>query len=237
MAKTVVLNSGGMDSFLAWWNEGKPENVFVDVGHGYAARERQALSDIRGAFQEFAWTEVRAAPIGTSELPSGIIPHRNAHLILAAATRGNDIVMGVLADEINSDKSPEFMSAMATVLSISHRGQYWNDGVGVAYTVRSPLRELTKTDALALYLASGGPVAPLLATVSCYAGTDRHCGACPSCFKRWVALTNCELPTDFARDPVAWADDAGVLRKARDGTYSVRRAGEIRRAMDRRVYG
>lgn len=94
----------------------------------------------------------------------------------------------VSKDEVNSDKSPEFLAAMTEVLNISHRGQYWTEGR--TFELRTPFREVTKSDLVRRYLHRGGELSHLLHSVSCYSDKPMHCGACSSCFKRWVALTN-----------------------------------------------
>lgn len=232
----VLLASGGMDSFLAWaLFEQDALNVLVNIGHKYFAREKQALEDVARAVAEspgdklppFSRAVVDGAPIGKYETPSGIIPLRNAELILRAAQMGNIIVLGVLADEVNSDKSREFFSVMEDLLNICNRRQYWNLDYAPVYTVRSPLRTYTKTELVAMYIARGYPVAPLLATVSCYAGTELHCGRCASCFKRWVALRNNGLQQVFASDPSVSALAQECLTKARAGAYGDARTQEI----------
>jgi len=233
MKKACVLSSGGMDSFLLW-KLFAPEarQVFVNIRQPYIVKELDAMWAIR-KFTGADFDVLEATRIGEGEAPNGIILHRNALLILTAATYYSEILMGVLADEINSDKSPEFFSAMETVLNISHRGQYWNNGVGVEYTVHSPIRSYTKSALVAKYMAAGHAVEPLLATVSCYSAMSGQCGACPSCFKRWVALVNNGIQQKFKSDPLLWAHSQGIIKKATDGTYGKARAQEIMNAVNR----
>lgn len=234
--KTAILASGGMDSFITWALHPDPNsvmNVFVNINQKYANKETWALRGL-GVVPGFQFTKIQGPDLNRYETPSGIIPNRNAHLILAAAAFGTNIQLGVLKDEINSDKSPEFFSAMEQVLNISNRGQYWNDGVGQTFTVSSPLRNMTKTQAVGAYLNRGfDPLLLVENTVSCYSDEDGHCGQCPSCFKRWVALTNHRLPSKFNRPPLEWAKAQGILDKCRDGTYGKDRADEILMALTR----
>lgn len=234
----VLLASGGMDSFLAWYlynNSSRDPitNVFVNLGQKYVDRERAALHRLRGASRDFVLAECTGAQIGAYELASGIIPHRNAELVLCAAQYGTRILMGVVRDEINSDKSPEFMAAMATVLCINDRPQYWNQDEGKIYTVESPVRHQTKSELLADYLEAEGNPATVMMTRSCYANLDTHCGACPSCWKRWVALRNNGLDDreTFATDPLKWGESSGAIQKARDSTYAPARSREILKAV------
>lgn len=227
--KQCVLSSGGMDSFLLHRVfVPDAEQLFVDIGQPYLAKEMDAMFACNRDATGPCFKYVIATQVARGPLPAhGIILHRNALLILTAATDYQDIMLGVLAHEINSDKSQEFFTAMEQVLNIGHRGQYWNDGVGAVYQVHSPIRGYTKTRLVKEYLDKGFDPALLLATVSCYSPQPGHCGQCPSCFKRWVALTNNGLKQRFYSDPLQWAEGQGVIKKARDGTYALERAQEV----------
>lgn len=234
----VLLNSGGMDTFLlahhlAQTRSVAAQHVFVDIGQSYAAKEREAATHIANCFGA-AIHYVKGGNLASFEHPSGIIPFRNAHLIMHAAQYGDHIYLGVVQDEINSDKSPEFFRAMEKVLDISHRKQYWTQGR--EFMIHTPMRWKSKANLVHDYLRDGGFMAPLLRTVSCYNGTERHCGKCSSCFKRWVALalngvmTWQEAEEHFERHPVLWkpASEWRVLVKG----YSPKRADEVIRALE-----
>lgn len=230
----VSLFSGGMDSFLVWaLHDRTCLNLFVDIGHKYARKELDTCSTIANMIghDKFKLACMKGAQIGKYELPdSGIIPYRNAELVLSAAQHGAIIFMGVTAHEINSDKSRAFMHNMEVVLDECYRGQYWNNGTARHHTVTSPLRDRTKAQLVADYMATGDPIEWLLATVSCYDAGHRHCGACPSCFKRWVALEINGLQDSFKRDPRYFGEEQGILDKCTDGTYHPERAEEILKA-------
>jgi 7-cyano-7-deazaguanine synthase in queuosine biosynthesis len=189
----VLLNSGGMDSFFVAQRTQDLHHVFVDIGHAYAEKELQSAQAIADFFHG-PMHHVKGAQIGHREHETGIIPYRNAELLLTAAQFGSDLYMGVLKDEMNSDKSPEFFDAMTRVLDISHRPQYWS--AGKTHTINNPLMQYSKTELVReLWQGQCGRDATssvwqaLLGTVSCYHGQHQHCGDCASCFKRWVALT------------------------------------------------
>lgn len=229
MTKTVVLSSGGLDSFIAWRCYAPKDAVplFVNVGQKYWSREIVALNKLVNAVPDFNLRTANGPGMRQYELPSGIIPNRNAELILAASQIAENIVLGVLAEEINSDKSVEFFDAMEDLLNISWLPQYWNNDKGRKFAIWSPIRHLTKTELIKSYLAKGHPVGWLHHTVSCYAGTDAHCGTCPSCFKRWIAFTNCGIEQDWVVHPgkTTLAHEAFV--KAHNGVYGQERAHEL----------
>ena len=187
----VILNSGGMDSFFVAIENPGAKHVFVDIGQAYLEKELLSASRIA----DHVGTDliaVQGAQITRFEhQPSGIIPLRNAELILCAGQFGDDILLGILANEVNSDKSQEFLRAMECVMTISCRPQYWSDGRN--FRIHTPLGTRSKTELVRDLWQTHGPDSAhwkaMLQTVSCYDGGSQHCGACPSCFKRWVALT------------------------------------------------
>lgn len=225
----VLLSSGGMDSFLVG-RRIPPESIhlFVDVGQKYNAKESRAAIRVADAC-DARILSMQGAMLGRYEHATGIIPFRNAELILCAAQYGDHIYMGVLLGEVNSDKSHEFMSAMERVLDISHRAQYWTEGR--TFKIHTPLRGQTKSEAVRWYLEHDRHprVEDLLATVSCYSGSAGHCGACASCFKRWVALTNNRIVDRFDANPVLWKSAAEWSEKLRE--YAPPRREEIASAL------
>lgn len=228
----IILNSGGMDSFFVALEYPELPHVFVDIGHKYAAKERDSARRIADLFG-VPLHEMQGAHIGQYEHSSGIIPLRNAELILCAGQHGSDIYMGILENEVNSDKSPEFLRAMETVMTISCRPQYWSKGR--RFHIHTPLGTRSKAMLVAdLWDAVGRNANAdlwrgVLATVSCYDGGDRHCGTCPSCFKRWVALTvatGVDHGKLFVRHP---CDVKGLTHWEAQG-YPASRINEIRQA-------
>jgi len=227
MINAVILASGGLDSFLCWYIFRQDAvNVFVNIGQKYAKKEGQALRNLMRKIPEFDVVEHAGSLIGPLEdEKSGIIPNRNAELILSAAVYGEWIYFGVIKDEINSDKSPEFIKAMEDVLNISNRKQYWTEGK--TFQILTPTKEYNKTDLIKMYLDKGGLVEHLELTVSCYSDTEQHCGDCPSCFKRWIAFKNNDIPFVTINDPMDFAHKQGIIEKCKDGTYADGRANEI----------
>ena len=193
MIKRVVLESGGLDSFLCWYIFRQDAlNVFVDIGHKYSRKEGRALGNLKEQVPNFNVVEHKGSQIGPLEdEKSGIIPNRNAELILSAAVYGERIYFGVIKDEINSDKSLEFIKAMEDVLDISNRKQYWTEEK--TFKVMSPYKNTTKTQLIKDYLADGGNPDILLESYSCYEGKEELCGWCKPCFRKWVSLHNNEI--------------------------------------------
>ncbi len=225
----VLLSSGGMDSFLLAMLpdlEGAT-HLFVNVGQTYRNKERVAAKRIAG-YAKATFVEIETINMAAYEHSSGIIPFRNAEMILCAAQVGTHIYMGIIEDEINSDKSVEFCRAIETVLNVSHQKQYWTEGK--KFAVLTPFRFSSKTELVKSYLNQGNSLDFLLESVSCYDAGDKHCGHCSSCFKRWVALSNATMRNDykawgFVENPATWKTSDQWLAAAQG--YSHKRSGEI----------
>lgn len=228
----VLLSSGGMDS---WLLAHEPElagavHVFVDIGQKYVDKEMRAamlLANELGATFEY----VDGPDLAQYEHSTGIIPFRNAQMLLLAGLYGEEIYFGVIADEINSDKSPEFVAAIQETMNISHRAQYWTHGKN--YKILTPFREHTKSDLVRRYLANGGSLDKLLTSVSCYDAGEHHCGRCASCFKRWVALVNATEADHwedwgFVQHPYTWKTQEEWTTKMQE--YNAQRALELKTA-------
>lgn len=200
----VILNSGGMDSFFVALENPGVSHVFVDIGQKYLHKEIVSAQRIADHFRVPLYV-MKGAQIAGYEHSSGIIPLRNAELILCAGQLGEDIYLGILENEINSDKSPEFLRAMEAVMTISCRPQYWSEGR--SFHILTPLGTRSKTELLKGIIGDKDLWRAALSTVSCYDAGDKHCGRCPSCFKRWVALTaasGVDHGDHFALHPATW---------------------------------
>ena len=229
--KHVILNSGGMDSALMMYYLRKTIgadqllSVFVSVKQKYEKKESTSAANLASRMG-IEHVKMQGGHIANFEHSSGIIPFRNAELILNAAQYGDDLYLGVLKDEVNSDKSEEFLSAMVQVLDISHTAQYWTKGR--KFRIHTPLKQATKTEHLANVYANGSQKdwLAVLNTVSCYSDTKTHCGACPSCFKRWVALaivTGKLQVEEYATSPWLYMTEEQVMSK----TWSHDRKNEV----------
>lgn len=245
MELSVNLCSGGMDSYMLWkMFNNDALNAYVRIGHAYEQREIGAVILLSRLDPGFRCVMLDGPRIGKLETPSGIIPCRNALLLITAAAHFGispgvthvNLYLGALHGEINSDKSPEFCAAVEETLNVSWRKQYWTDGV--RFSVLAPLRGFTKAQLIRNFAHRGHDTALLRATRSCYSGGLRddedHCGDCPACFKRWVAFRAAGVhdPSGYVVDPASTPLAREAERKARDGTYDTVRAEETLRALE-----
>ena len=221
----ILLFSAGLDSFPAWYRLGRPPAVCFDLRHRYAAQERAAVARLakRCGIPVVVSTELDLA---ARELPDAIIPLRNAYLALLASERADTIwCVGVRGDN-TLDKSPEAFTAISGLITRLR---------GKSVTVDSPFWDMTKTEIVGWYLAEGLPVENLLLTFSCgrLDGRDAHCGACPSCLRRWISLVNNGIEGPFDANPWEWDRVAEYYVPAmRTGHYPEHRATEFFAALD-----
>jgi len=219
----ILLYSGGLDSYIAWEFLKRPKTLYVDLGHRYAALERNA---IRKTIPETI-IEKRRVYLGDVEEEDAHIPMRNAFLVLAAALYDAEIALVVQKGEMDiPDRSPEFFAQMSQLLR-TLRGRE-----GRVFT---PFPHLTKTQMVKWYVEQGLDPEALKRTWSCYkaAPPEKHCGRCSACFRRWVALSNNGITEEYQYPPWKWEGVEDYLRRMNAGLYDAERTEETFRALKR----
>jgi hypothetical protein len=219
--RQALLFSAGLDSFPAWHYLGQPPALYVDIRHRYRGPELEAISALadRCGINLAISTELDLSAWHTGDV---IIPMRNVYLAMLASRHADKIwCIGVKGDH-TLDKSPDAFTQIS---------QFLSGFTGRPISVASPFWEMTKSDIVAWYLAQGLPAADLLLTFSCTESGDAsvHCGACPSCLRRWIALTNNGITNaPFASPPWQW-DRVGdyYVPAMHAGRYPHHRAAEL----------
>lgn len=185
MTTRVLLYSGGLDSFIAYWlwqkelaKRGQTTNVqcvYYDLGTAYSAKERCLLP---GHVQVSD-----ALKLGSIERSDSFVPGRNSLLVTLAQAEydADEVALCAVRGEFSRDKHPQFYKRISSLLSYT---------TGKPVRVFTPFAKRTKTQAVRRYIAEGFSVPELLKTVSCYAANERACGHCMPCFRRWVAFEN-----------------------------------------------
>ncbi|GAA3742384.1 hypothetical protein GCM10022225_27470 [Plantactinospora mayteni] len=219
--RQLLLFSAGLDSFPAWHYLGQPPALYVDIRHRYRAPELQAIAALadRCGINLTISTELDLSAWHGDDV---IIPMRNVFLAMIASRHADAIwCIGVKGDH-TLDKSPDAFEQMSQSLS---------SFAGRPITIASPFWDMTKTDIVAWYLAQGLPADNLLLTFSCTESGNAsvHCGTCPSCLRRWIALANNNITTaEFASPPWQWHRVTDYYLPAmRAGRYPEHRAAEL----------
>ena len=221
----VLLFSAGLDSFPAWHFLGKPPALYFDSGH-YGRQQEIDTVQALAAANDMDLAISDELDLSAWATPQGdLIPFRNVLFALLAGLRADVIwCVGVKGDR-TADKSPEAFARMSELLT---------EFAGRPVRVDSPFWDKTKTEIVAWYLTAGLPVDALLQTFSCATPGDRfeHCGQCPSCLRRWIALVNNGITWQFAHDPWMWDRVASYYVPAMaEGRYPPHRVEEFERAM------
>lgn len=211
----IILLSGGMDSLISYrvfHRDAQP--VFVRTGSRY---EHLDIEFARAQAPNLY--VLLCAPL--REFANGVVPHRNATILsmVANAYDPEAIVVSAPRGELIWDQQPIFHDAMSAAL----RG----------VQVLNPLRSLTKTQAIAAWLADGGGSLELsLTSRSCYSSSARQCGKCPACVKRWIAMRNNGLDEQYDADVRHTARELAKLGTWRSALqYGLRPLWEAYRAL------
>ena len=175
--EVFVLLSGGVDSAacLQFYSEmDRPIcALFIDYGQPSAGPE---LSSAHAIAQHYSIQLTEAQWCGPSAKRAGLIPARNAFLILAALMERpstvSGIVVGVHGGTDYTDCSRSFMAAMQGVTDLYENG---------AVQILAPFLSWQKIDVYEYCNAHGVPVN---LTYSCEEGGPPPCGSCLSCKDR-----------------------------------------------------
>lgn len=225
ISKTLLF-SGGLDSFALWHLLGRPQAVYVKLGHAYQNNEIETINRL-GMSRDVLFLD--GPNVGATEQQDGHIPQRNLLLAatVAAMLQPETIYIGALLGETSRDKSGRFLHDSSRLLSWLERPVH----------VEAPSRRMTKTQ-LVRRLLDFDPclLDGLRNTVSCYGTKSGRCGRCMSCFRRWVAMSNNGIKEQYDVEPwrnvkvdarylwrsplVEWP---GVLRNQVDAMRAMRR--------------
>lgn len=174
--KKILCFSAGIDSFVAWYFLRKPQTVFFDCGSRYSEKEKEVVlklipNTIIDRTLDFSDKEIGE---------KAYVPYRNLMFAIQAAKYGDEIYIAGLKDDMVSDKTPEAFTSIEKTMNLIEKNQV---------TLSSPFWGMTKSEVIHWFLIHyPDEKNELLKTVSCYHPSKKYCGACPSCFRKFVAL-------------------------------------------------
>ena len=212
----ILLLSGGLDSYIAWHMESKPDCLHIEYNGKYSHRERRVLRRLQNVHDDLdVW--FTTLPIGQFEHPDAWLPLRNMLFVSIASYYAETIYLPCqLGEQELPDRSPEFYSYMSDILT-----KQW----GKPISVINPVSDMTKQDMVSWYLRQGLPPSNLLLTYSCYNG-KKPCGQCKACFRWWVALASngIKLDPQFVKRIKSWEGTAQYIKDMTSGKYQEKRA-------------
>lgn len=205
--KSIVLFSGGIDSLacLLWARTEFDEHttaLYVDLDTKYATEELHTVNMITNYFS------IRSIQLGLYFLGSfegdiGHIPMRNIFLLETAALYSDNIVFGMLKNELSEDKGPSFIRMMQRLFDSQTVKNIYHEQTKIK--IHTPFSGMTKTQVVKWLLLKGVSEKILVETIGCLNG--RACGQCISCFNRWVAFENnglYNIDTYIDSNPIEW---------------------------------
>jgi len=224
----VCLVSGGMDSCVtaALAHRDVSRLAFLHISYGQRTEERErqafeALAEHYGVKQRLVVSLAHLAQIGGSSLtdsgiaiaeanlqsqsiPTSYVPFRNAHLLSVATSwaeviGGRYIYIGAVAEDSSGypDCRLEFYDAFQEAINLGTKPS-------TDIEIRTPVIAMKKSEIVSL----GQELkAPLELTWSCYARSDRACGACDSCALRLRAFRQAGVtdPIPYVLDTARFA--------------------------------
>ena len=181
--KEVVLFSGGPDSLIAWEYLHRPDALHIKHGCAYDDKQLQAVYKIRAKTMELDKIKIDydSLYLKKFEKHDAFIPLRNMYFVMVAANHDYELIwLTVQRGEQNiPDRSPEFLQRISKELSIQMEHEV---------TVDCVFSTWTKQDMVKWYVDEGYDINLLKQTVSCFHPIYERCGACPACFRRWIAF-------------------------------------------------
>jgi 7-cyano-7-deazaguanine synthase in queuosine biosynthesis len=187
MYKSVLLMSGGIDSFIGYYLLGYPQPVYFNLNSKYSKVEINTVHKI----SDKVIIDNDLNFLGRLEDKDAHIPYRNLFFMLLGVTKYSDtvIICGVRDDNV-SDKDSKIFRKMSDSLSYVAKRKI---------EIVSPFWNFTKADICAKF-ANKFDKRLLLQTYSCYSGKEIECGACPACFRKRVALFSINIFMPFNND-------------------------------------
>jgi 7-cyano-7-deazaguanine synthase in queuosine biosynthesis len=228
--KSILLFSGGLDSFIAWHYLHRPPVLFINARQSYADKELKATRLLARRCKMRSY-EDNSFNLSEWEEKNYYIPYRNILFAMVGSLYAQKVyLIGVRGDRVD-DNNP-----VATALMTNFFGHF-NSNNGIRVT--SPFYKMSKSQIVQWYVRQQLPIQDLLATRSCYNKfTPNQCGECPSCFRRWVALENNNIHEKYDVEPWKWIGAKEYIKNMKTGLYDSLRIKETIAALSKyRVIG
>jgi len=183
--ESILLFSGGVDSFIAYHYLHQPQTLYFNVQSRYSKKELSVV-------QSLIPSSIIDNSLNFSDKEFGenaYIPFRNLLLAAQAVKYADTIYIAGIKDDMVSDKNEQVFLKMSILLS---------ELEGHAIQILSPFWNMTKNNIISWFLKNIGTEIELLKTISCYSSDDTlYCGACPACFRKWCAFRSNGIDLPF----------------------------------------
>ena len=194
---SVLLLSGGLDSFCQWRLLGMPKAIHFNIGNKASQVELNKIHEISETFDKEI-IEIDNLDLSKFEQPNGYIPYRNLFFIMLASLYSPNIVMCQVS-EWAPDKNRQFYRRAEKFLYEIAHGKYQE--INIKPKIYAPFASYTKTKLVREYIKKY-PIEDLTKyTVSCYSGNRLPCGKCSACRTRHVAMINNDIEEEYESIP------------------------------------
>ncbi len=209
MKKSVVLVSGGVDSYIGYLYvracsiHEQIIPLYIDYAGTACRKERQIISEmLPNIYIDDKTINLAGHSVGDRSFILG----RNMYFALIAAryTDEDIYICGVKNSDMPDNVSAFYITATTTLTQLASR----------SIRLMSPVRHFEKEQLVDWYINYfGGDIQTLLKTTSCYHPTQQSCHVCYNCFCFYCAVVR-------HTDQFKWANDAILheqLEKAKNG--------------------
>lgn len=221
----ILLFSGGLDSFIAYFYLNKPKAVYVHLHSIYSQKELDTVIKL-SKIMDMDLTVDTSLNLSPWEESNANIPMRNMFLLMVGSYYGDEVYLIVQQGETNiPDRTPEFFKSASSIINY-----LWSDKQRDIH-FNSPFWEMTKVDMVKWYLDQGLDPELLLQTVSCYSSEQGQCGQCSSCFRRWIALEHNGLTEEYNHDITKYKEIPNYVQKMKNGEYDAKRTMQTKKVL------
>lgn len=205
MGKTVLLFSGGMDSYAIAHLTNPDILLYCNIGLPEQIEELNAIGNLKLPDSEFIIDD--RLYLRDQKLQNEIVPMRNLFFAMIGAYYGSYVMLGATAGDTTNDKDYEFATRANSVLRYIFSNPLKNPKPILAsggFTLDLPYKDKTKAQIVAEYIKHKHNVDDLVNTRSCYSSEDKECGVCRSCVRKFVAfaVNGIDVSKHFACNPM-----------------------------------
>lgn len=196
---SVMLFSGGLDSFIVWRLLGQPRAIYFVLNHKAQEQELKRVNLIMKMFGGTIKLETSLQWLWKHEQDNGYIPYRNLLFLIIASYYSDNVIMSQILEHA-PDKNKTFYRSTESLLKRITTGSFQNLRQK-RLKIIAPYSKYTKTDLVKKYTELYDGKDLLKYTYSCYSGKDVHCGKCTACVSRWIAMKNNNIDEKYETDP------------------------------------
>jgi len=195
---SIFLLSGGLDSFIQWRLLNQPKAIYFAVGHRAEKKELKNLEKIERQFCQNIIIDNRLK-LGDMEMENAYIPYRNLFFIMLASYYSPNVVLAQIL-EYAPDKNKSFYRKTEKLLREITTGSF--QGLkSKKIKVWTPFADYTKTELVKMYCQKFDSQDLVKYTISCYSDSEKNCGKCSACFRRYVAMKNNGIEEEYEITP------------------------------------